>query len=235
MSRYFLPSFPVFGPRFRLGGVLLLMACLGCGSEYERRLHDSGATAQMELAKKYDDKLTEPKSVPGTALMVRLPKPGSIAPEGDPRRSKPGNIPVSDIKLACEGMIPDSGGGQMSYYLYVGVIPGTMQSVTGALASALGIAPQLTKKGDWADVSCDTPQATTVVWRKLSLTGKQDFYYKDKDNKETFNSMDGVVDIYLREETAKNQVLALVWRVPTHIEASLDLSNLETLVAGCMQ
>jgi hypothetical protein len=220
---------PDLGLRFRWWSVVLLCACFGCGNECERRLEGAGQQSQKQLSEKFGA-LNGPRQVPEPPVSIRLPRGFAAAPPSDVRRSKPGNIStIPAPKLACEGFIKDADEGQMSYYLFVGVAAGPMSGIQNALGSP----PGLTKAGDWTDVACDTPNGTTVTWKKLCLTGKMEFYYKAKDGKESYKSLDGIVDVFLRED--KGQTLILLWRVPTHIEASIDLAALEPLVAGCAQ
>jgi hypothetical protein len=211
--------------------ILLLSLLAGCGTgEYERRLDDRTAKIKAQLSAKWN-LLASPQELAGTPVSIALPKAFADPPlpdGADARRVKPGIITIPDQKLFREGFVQDSEGGQWSYYCYVGVTKGPLQDVVTKVQNDLrGKDGKVT---DWTDFQGDVQNGPPNKWRKLRLDGKQEFYYKAKNGQEQFPLEAGVLEVYLYD--AGQQVVVVVWRMPTNIEPNVDLIRLAPLVAG---
>jgi hypothetical protein len=209
---------------------LLLLLLVGCGTaEYERRL--AARVAKGQAADKYSE-LGDPQELAGAGISLRLPRAFTSPPlaEGaaDARRVKPSVANIPGLKRTDEGFIQDSAGGQQPYYCYVGVTNGPLQDVAAAVKNELG--GKQGKTSDWSDFQGDAPDGAASPWRKLRFDGDQEFCYKNKNGQEEFQTMKGVLEVYLHEEGG--QVVIVVWRMPAGIEGNVGLARLAPLVAG---
>ena len=215
---------------------LLLLLC-GCGtSEYERRLESRPTTSKF-------DELYGPQELPGVPVSVRVPVLFKASPlvEGalvdgkpiDPRRVKPSLVALPGLKLTYEAFIEDSEGGKLPYYCYVGALnisnnrgPKPENSIHNELAGR----PAYESLTEWADYQGETPEGRGNDWKKVRCASEQDFMYTDKNGKQDFRQMPGVIDIFLHEEAGMLVVIA--WRMPKSIEP--HVAKWEPLVAGCV-
>jgi hypothetical protein len=214
-------------------GVLLLLLLVGCGTgEYERRLGERNAKIQAKAALKFNV-LAAPLELPGTGVSIAVPKSLAdppLAENADPRRLKPPTLAIPGQKLTYEGFVQDSEGGQLSYYCYLGVTPGSLQEVVGEVQKeAMG---NQRRRGGlaWTDFEGEQRDGLMNKWRKVRIDKEQEFYYKPKNGQEQFPAMPGALEIYLYD--AGGQVVVMAWRLPTSIEKNVGLASLMPLVAG---
>ena len=138
--------------------VFLLTVLVGCGtSEYERRLSGRDARLKAQSAAKFND-MGDAQKLADTNVSVRGPKKMTALSEGkdDPRRIKPGDIPIPGLKQTYEGLVQDSTGGQLPFYCYVGVIPTPMQQLVAQIQTGLSAA-KMNGPFNWTDLQAETP------------------------------------------------------------------------------
>jgi hypothetical protein len=219
---------------------IVLLVMLGCGTgEYERRLDNQ--ISQLRNGSKSKD-LYAPQELPKTPVSVRVPLMFKDSPlvEGaqvngkliDPRRVKPMLFPLPWLRLTYEGFIDDPEVGKLPCYCYLGAV-----DVAGGQArdfTANTLKELKTKPGanvvDWADFTGGTPDGHGNPWKKLRFTGPQEFFTIGKNNQEQFQTMPGVLEIYVHEEAG--QYVLVAWRMPAKIEQTVELAKWAPLVAG---
>lgn len=205
---------------------LSLMTCLllGCGTgHYEELLSKRKADPNAE-------QLSELRELAGTKVSVRVPRRiGAPVTESQDARYKPGIVTIPGLKQTYEAFIKDRDDGQQPYCCYIGVAEttaGPLQELANKLRTELSGQAQPNQLSEWADYQAETPDGQKVSWRKLRFTGKQPFHYRDKNGQTSVVTMDGTLEIYLREELGS--IVVVVWRLPTGIEGK-DFANLEEL------
>lgn len=221
------------------GLALLWCVSFGCGTaDYEKRLKarvsqigQESVFAQMHPA----------QSIPGSPLKVQVPTSFSPSPLGagggvDPRRVQMQVLDPADLNLGemltFEGFVEDSEGGKTGYYCYVGALNAAEPQaknldrlIRGQLQSEFS-----TGAGRWSAVQCETPEGRATEWQKIDAAGDQEFYYVDKDGKESFRVTGGTVWVFTRREG--DYVVLICWRVPTVFERHAGLAQWAPKVAG---
>jgi hypothetical protein len=193
---------------------LLLGTCTGCGTRgYEERLNETVKQLGKESA---FSRMYPPVQLPGTPVMVQLPRflGESPLPEGsDPRRLKPPSIDLPDLKSTYEGFIVDTAEGKQHFYCYLAATKKDperqlQQQFQAALPDTVA---------EWQPADCETPDGGSVRWRRVEGTSKeQEFYYVEKEGRESFRKMPAKMLLYLRQEG--DLFLLIGWRLPSSIE-----------------
>jgi hypothetical protein len=223
----------------------LLGALVGCGAgEYNRLLNVRNEKART--AAKFNE-LYAPQALEDTAVSVRIPQVFVSPPmaEGrgaavDPRRLKPGLVTLPFLKLTYEATIKDEKGGTLPYYCYVGATKGNgsqLPEVEKTLRAELaGKSP--TVLSDWTDFQGETPDGKEVKWEKLRCVAPQEFACNDASGKTHFETLPGVLEIYLYEDSG--HLVFFAWRLPKSVESDEDLpskvhlTKWALLMAGCV-
>jgi hypothetical protein len=222
-----------------LASVVLLSFCLGCGTgEYESRIggHRGGGGGGGGAAAA--DPLGPAEDLPGTRVSIRVPQCVTLVPEGtDPRRSLPMPL-LPGTKRTYEGFVKDSQEGEIPFYCTFLVVetaklPGQnlvaeMEKWLNALSKATG-----GKAGQSVDIHVTNADGKDVTWKMMHLGAPTEFYYRDKGGKESYRSMDGIIEAYLHEEGGYYVIVG--WRLPSNIEQNVGnagLAELAKAVAG---
>lgn len=213
---------------------LLMSALTGCGtSEYERRLSEREGKVRAQIAAKFNV-LNAPQELGGTGVSIGIPRvfanPPLVEGQVDARRAKPSVFTLPVQPLTHEAFVQDSEGGQIPYYLYVGVVPGTLPNIANLIQTELSAKAGGKIVAPWADFKGETANGQGNTWRRLRFEVEQDFYYKDKAGQDHFSPMPGTLELYLFD--AGTQVVIVAWSMPTSIEPASELANLAPLVAG---
>jgi hypothetical protein len=212
--------------------ILLLSLCLGCGTgDYEAKLDHRKVTSKFDV-------LLPAENLAGTRVSIRTPSEFKLPPlaEGtaDVKRYKPGVVTVPGLKRTCEGLIEDAAKGQIPFYCHIGVIEA---SADQAKKTAEQLQAEVAKlpKGEtvqWSPMQVATPNGRESNWQMLRLACPQEFYYKTKEGKDTFTTMDGILEVYLHEEGG--YAVVIVWRLPSSVEQNVGLPDLAKLMAGAV-
>ena len=152
----------------------------------------------------------------------------------DPRRVKPGLVTLPFLKLTYEATIKDDKGGSLPYYCYVGATKaatGQIDNVKNALRGEL-VGKSPTELSDWTDFQGESPEGKEFVWKKLHCVAPQEFGCNDAPGKTRFETLPGVLEIYLYEDSG--YLVFFAWRMPKSIEPNVDLAKWAPLMAGCV-
>jgi len=217
-----------------------LSVAAGCGTgDYEKRLdkclHD------LQAGSKFNG-LYGPQLLAETPISLRVPKMFLDPPlvEGamvngkpiDPRRVKPFQGPLPGLKLTYEGFVESADGLKTPYHCYLLAmkkVPGPMGDPVASLPMLLNTVPHDSLSG-WSDIQGETPSGGAIPWKKIRMTGNQEFVNLNKAGEERFVQMPGLLDIYVHEEAGF--VVMIVWRMPNDLEAKIELGKWAPMVAG---
>ncbi len=89
-----------------------------------------------------------------------------------------------------------------------------------------------TELSDWTDFQGEAPDGHESKWRQLHCVAPQVFACQDGAGKVQFETLPGILDIYLHEE--HGFVVVIAWRLPKSIEANVNLAKWAPIVAGCV-
>lgn len=237
------------GPDPRHPAAMLLLAAglatiLGCGvGDYRdridagvRALADASDTAglyaaqplgQTPIAVRVPQAFTRPPLVAGVAIAEEGAPPDEV-------RVQPGLIDLPGLTYTYEEFVVDSEGGRIPYYLYISAADTGRSGFRDPTSRWVN---QLRERFPdrqigWEDVSCDTPQGRSVVWRRLRIEGEQVFYYVGKDGQGREQRLPGLFEVYYRVDG--NWAVALAWRVPAMIAEHADVAKWGPIVAGAV-
>lgn len=243
-----------------LGGALLACLTAGCGTaEYERRV--DAHIAELRSGSAFNV-LSAPATLPGSNVQIRVPvaftkalrENASIDGKPiDPRRAKVPLLTMPSDFVAYEATVADAAKGKLPYYLYAKAMPAKDFAVlmtdiyqrsrgndeprpldrvdaSGRLARDLRSASEASASAVWTDVTFPTPDGGKVAWQMMRIDAPMEFYYVGATGDESFVSMPGRLVCYAR--VFGDQLVLLVWRWPTSMEAHADEARLGPLVAG---
>jgi len=240
-----------FARRFLAALVLLLVACLGCGTgEYNRRLE---ATKQrLKEESEFFKGMYPAKQLPDTSIMFQVPRElfqGENREETplqerseeekksiDAGRLIPPLVTLSGLKLTYEGLFSYADGSKIAYYCYLAAWKPMRSGGRGAAENVQRtLRNQLRKEVADSEVTsgpveCETPTGRSLWWHRLQSTHKQNFYFVEKDQKPSSRNVPGTMEFYTREEG--DLVLLIGWRVPKDIQRHIGLSEWGPRVAG---
>ena len=242
MSRHFAKLSPA------AGAVLLLATCLGCGTgDYQAQLERTVG----ELRGEWEKVMHPSKALPGTTVTFRMPRqlfrektPEEIPLQErkeeesiDPRRLNPPleGVEIGGLKYTYEGFFTYGDGSKIAYYCYLAAVDVSglaskdpnrvIRTLRQQLYAALGDASI-----QWSPVQCETPEGRATEWQRLQCTGKQDFYFIDKDGKTDFRKPEATLEFYSLLEG--DLVVVIGWRVPKAIVEHVGLRKWAPMVAG---
>jgi hypothetical protein len=221
---------------FSTVGVFLLCVGAGCGtSSYEKRMEEHLAGRELK-SKLTSAGLGSVRELVGTPFAVAVPvrfddplyedgKAVGKTVQGkpvEPRRAEPGKFGVPALNLTYEGSVVDLNNGKQPCYCYVGAKPlppgGDVGQIAVKLRKEWSSVPNVGKVSEVSDFKDETHEGS--VWKKIRCEAKQEFYYVNKDGKESFSEMDGVMEAYLHDEAGYLIVIAA--RMPKGVENALQ-------------
>ena len=220
--------------------ILIAACCQGCGSgEYERRLNDQvGSLGQQSPF----SQLTPAQEMPG-GYSVRLPDQMQRLPDQTDRRRlmPPAAKEMPGRVVTLEATVQAGEKSKQFYYCYVLAIdvpPQLRKSRTAHLhyvkkyiQDRLGA-----QTVDWTKTTCTTAGQRTAEWQKIRHTRPQEFYYIDKDGKESYVNVNAVEEFWTPAEIDSDKILVIYWRVPETLEKKpyASLPERAPLVAGAV-
>lgn len=180
--------------------------------------------------------------------------------EGKKIEARRAKVPLLDLPgrlVTYEATVQDSSGGVLPYYIYLTASPaaaveslrsGSQRKFDGSkpVDTLLpGELPRMDVSGElfqrvekafpsanaaWQDVTCPTPNGTTVSWQRLVVGGEQEFHYVDSAGRERYVKLPGRLEIWARYY-GDYQVL-VAWRLPESLRAASQIEAVAPLVAG---
>jgi hypothetical protein len=126
-----------------------------------------------------------------------------------------------------EGFVKDSTGGDIPFYC--NIITAEMPKVPGMNLTDLmkSSAAKMPGNPQFTDFQVTGSDGKESKWQMTRQTQKDDFYYKDKDGKDSLRSMDAVGEIYFRDEAGA--FVMIFWRAPASIEQNVGPAGLADL------
>ena len=228
--------------------ILLTAVAAGCGTaEYERRVKEY--TNAQPVDSVFTDLYDKPSPIPGSTVQLRLPKnldqakafnESSPDPSGtgkiDARRVQPPFMKLSGLKATYEMLVPGDAGGPLCYYLYLAALaagepPAGGAALTDSLQQQLTAAfPAANPKLQWTDVACQTPSAAKIAWKRIQVSGDQEF---STGNSGQFKNVPGTLILYLHE--AQGIRVLIGWRVPNSLEQQAKADGLAKVMGGTVE
>lgn len=215
-----------------------LVGCLGCGTGgYEKLLRNN--TAAISRRAQFNQ-LYAAQQIEGTTLLIRFPQvfkrsytAASADPDTgqplDPRRLQAPFLLLPGFKLCWEAFAgPDNA--RLPYYCYLAAP--TAAEIPAGTTLAETLRSQLASKfpgAAWEEVSCLSPTGAAIPWRRLTVSGAQDFYTGGGQ----YASLPGRFQLYLYE--AQGLYILVGWRVPDSIALTANLDQLAELTAGTLE
>jgi hypothetical protein len=231
-SRLRAPRFPLPALPVALVG---LVTCLGCGTRgYEKLVAQRAADFEQRAQ---FNQLYADQQIEGTSISIRFPQvfkrsytAASADPDTgqpiDPRRLQPPFLLLPGFKLCWEALGgPDNA--RLPYYCYLAVP--TAAEIPAGTSLAETLRSELASKfpgAAWEDVTCRSLEGALVPWRRLTVSGPQDFHVGGGQ----YSLLPGRFQLYLHE--AQGQYVIVGWRVPDSIALAANLDQLAELTAG---
>jgi hypothetical protein len=224
-----------FFNRFTTGLLLFALAAIwGCGTGDYERLIDA-RTKKAKSESKFSADLNPMIDVPASALSLCIPKKFANTPlvkgatiDGkpvDPRRVENPLINIPEWKATYEGF-QEKDGKKLPFYLYIYVIAGkNPETLMSSIKTEL--IPKFPNVSGPSDFSAQTAEGNSVTWKKVTASGKQDFYVAPAQGDGQFQSLDGSVEIFFHTEN--NILVILFWRTPLGLD---DMKNVMDMTAG---
>ncbi|HEX4146677.1 MAG TPA: hypothetical protein VHY91_24455 [Pirellulales bacterium] len=235
---------------------LVLVCCVftGCGTGYYDDLYRQHLD-ELKRAEQFVVLTPEPSEVPGTNLVVRLPKifdrsynKNSIysldtSGEIDPNRLNPPFLnPFPGLVNCYEAFVKDSAGENLPIYLYTGFRDLPSEGKAALEQELFGKLKALAPTVTLDTVEALTPQGAKVPWKKMSAAMPQDFFPWGQGSGNA-KQMPGVFELWLyspeadplaKQEAVPTGLVLFAWRAPETIAGQVNLSGLATLTAGTL-
>ena len=172
----------------RLLLLLVFSVLAGCGTSYYDTLYDQNLK-QLESASRFSVLWPGASEIPGTNLVIRLPKifekvynKNSIYsddPHGDidPERLNPPFLnPFPGLINCYEVFQKDPAGTSLPVYLYTGVRVLSAEGKAALQQQLQAMLQALSPGAAWSDVQARSPIDTPVAWKKIEATMPQEFF-----------------------------------------------------------
>jgi len=230
----------------------LLFTTPGCGTrEYQRGMEEHLVAQQQKTALAAAG-FGSAQQIGETRVWVHLPtklgnfycKNGKTADgmEPDLRRAEPwefgklSTLPPRNVTF--EGMLAEMNGNQKPCYCYLGVkeIAGgsDLAKMAAEIRQEMANVANMDTISEVTDFQSEP--ASRTPWKKIRWDGKQEFYCKSKDGKESFVTLPGAFEAYLHEEAGL--LIMVAGRVPHVVEKDMtttigsDMAKLAALITG---
>ncbi|HTU24533.1 MAG TPA: hypothetical protein VMF30_03995 [Pirellulales bacterium] len=224
--------------------ILLGLALLaGCGTGYYDELYNQHLK-ELQLAAKFIVLWPGPNEIPGTDLVVRLPKIFERAynknstysddpnAEIDMERLNPPFLnPFPGLINCYETYVKDADNQNLPVYLYTGMKELSAEGKAAFEQEMLGKLKALNPDANLVDVQAPTPQGTSVPWKRIDITLPQDFFPQGQGKKGA-KRLPGVFELWFYD--TPTGLIIFGWRATDAIAAQINLPDLANMTAGTL-
>jgi hypothetical protein len=234
-----------------LAGVMkrLLFGCVlcvlsGCGTGYYDELLEQ-RSRELKMASEFSPLWPGPNEIPGTNLMIRLPKKfekvynkttiysADANAEIDPERLNPPFMnPFPGLVGCYEAFVKTSTGEGLPIYLYLGIRELVGDAKVAFQQELAGKLKQLDPTADWENIDVPNPKGALVSWKMIEAKMPQVFFPEGKGRADA-KTLPGFFQIWWYD--VPTGAVLLGWRAADDTSSEMPLRTLARLTAGTLE